>query len=143
MKRTLSLGASSLTGKSANQLAEKIFGKSDFPLKLRVTNKTPRALVLPDVRLELKPNFKSPENIVEVVFKDHGFFTRFVSDIDSLSENNKWIDAIELEDVDSQGEDMEPVVIEKKQRAVKAGVEPKSVMISEAAAGDTAIVDKK
>ncbi|MGS0741338.1 hypothetical protein ACVBEF_05840 [Glaciimonas sp. GG7] len=101
MKRTLSLGATSLTGKSANALAEEMFGHSAFPLQLRITNKTPRTLVLPDVRLELKPNFAGPDNIAEVTFKNHGLFTRFVSDIDALAELNQWADAINVTDVEN------------------------------------------
>lgn len=77
MANTLHLGASSLTGKSVNALVEEAFGKSEFPLALQLTNNTPRNLVFPDVRAELKPNFDAPGNQIEVTFKDHAQLTRF------------------------------------------------------------------
>ena len=100
MASTLHLGASSLTGKSVNALVEEAFGTSEFPLALRLTNNTPRNLVFPDIRAELKPNFRAPDNQVEVTFKDHAQLTRFASDVDSLSELNQWTDAMALDALD-------------------------------------------
>lgn len=138
MARTLSLGASSLTGKSANALVEEMFGKDEFPLQLLVTNKTPRMLVFPEARAELKANFNAPENMVEVTFKDNAQLTRFASDVDALSELNQWADAIDLE-----GEAMdEPATKSRSQKASKQNVDPKPTPEG-APADDSAATTKK
>ncbi|MDB5768017.1 MAG: hypothetical protein JWQ61_2831 [Collimonas fungivorans] len=142
MASTLHLGASSLTGKSVNTLVEEAFGKSEFPLDLRLTNHTPRYLVFPDIRAELKPNFSAPDNQIDVTFKDHAQLTRFASDVDSLSELNQWADAMALDALD----DAQPEEVAAKAPAAgkgqkKAGAESKSP--ADMPADDAANTDKK
>jgi hypothetical protein len=142
MASTLHLGASSLTGKSVNALVEEVFGKSEFPLALRLTNNTPRNLVFPDVRVELKPNFSAPDNQIEVTFKDHAQLTRFASDVDSLSELNQWGDAMALDALDDgQPDEAAAKVPATGKSQKKAGAESKPP--ADAAADDAANTDKK
>ncbi|MFJ2989870.1 hypothetical protein ACIPF8_18540 [Collimonas sp. NPDC087041] len=142
MASTLHLGASSLTGKSVNALVEEAFGTFEFPLALRLTNNTPRYLVFPDIRAELKPNFSTPDNQIDVTFKDHAQLTRFASDVDSLSELNQWAEAMALDALD----DGQPDEVAAKAPAggkgqKKAATEPKSP--ADTAADDAANTDKK
>lgn len=142
MARTLSLGASSLTGKSANALVEEMFGKDKFPLQLLVTNKTPRMLVFPEIRAELKANFNAPENVVEVTFKDNAQLTRFTSDIDALSELNQWADAIDLEEEAMEDPAAKNLSAGKSQKLSKPVVDPKPTLEG-ALADDSAATTKK
>jgi hypothetical protein len=142
MANTLHFGASSLTGKSVNALVEEAFGNAEFPLALRLTNNTPRNLVFPDVRAELKPNFRAPDNQIEVTFKDHAQLTRFASDVDSLSELNQWSDAMALDTLDDGQPDAMAVkasITGKGQK--KATVEPKSS--TDKVTDDAANTDKR
>ncbi|PFH08068.1 hypothetical protein BCF11_0420 [Collimonas sp. PA-H2] len=142
MANTLHLGASSLTGKSVNALVEEAFGKSEFPLALRLTNNTPRNLVFPDVRAELNPNFSAPDNQIEISFKDHAQLTRFASDVDSLSELNQWGDAMALDALDDgQPDEVIAKVSAGGKGQKKAGAESKS--LADTAADDAANTDKK
>ncbi|WP_211475097.1 hypothetical protein [Collimonas humicola] len=142
MAEILHLGASSLTGKSVNALVEEAFGKSEFPLALRLTNHTPRHLVFPDVRAELKPNFNAPDNQIEVTFKDHAQLTRFASDLDSLSELNQWADAMALDVLDDgQPDEAVAKVPAAGKGQKKVAAEPKSS--TGASADDAANTDKK
>lgn len=142
MASTLHLGASSLTGKSVNALVEAVFGKSEFPLTLRLTNNTPRNLVFTDIRAELKPNFSAPDNQMEVTFKDHAQLTRFASDVDSLSELNQWGDAMALDALDGgQLDEAAAKVTAGGKGQKKAATEPKSP--ANTVADDAANIDKK
>ncbi|PFH07852.1 hypothetical protein BCF11_0199 [Collimonas sp. PA-H2] len=142
MANTLHLGASSLTGKSVNALVEEAFGKSEFPLALRLTNNTPRNLVFPDVRAELKPNFSAPDNQIEVTFKDHAQLTRFASDVDSLSELNQWGDAMALDTLeDGRPDEVAAKVPATGKSQKKATAEPRSP--ADTPADDAANTDKK
>ena len=142
MASTLHLGASSLTGKSVNTLVEEAFGTSEFPLALRLTNNTPRNLVFPDIRAELKSNFRAPDNQIDITFKDHAQLTRFASDVDSLSELNQWADAMALDSLD----DGQPEEVAAKASAVgkvqkKVAAVPKSPV--DTPVDDAANTDKK
>ncbi|WP_211441385.1 hypothetical protein [Collimonas humicola] len=142
MAEILHLGASSLTGKSVNALVEDAFGKAEFPLALRLTNHTPRHLVFPDVRAELKPNFSVPDNAVEVTFKDHAQLTRFASDVDSLSELNQWGDAMSMNMLDDGQPDEAVAKIPaagKSQKKAAAELKPPA----DKATDDAANTDKK
>lgn len=142
MASTLHLGASSLTGKSVNALVEEAFGTSEFPLALRLTNNTPRNLVFPDIRVELKPNFSAPGNQIDVTFKDHAQLTRFASDVDSLSELNQWSEAMALNGVDDRQPDEVVVKVPATAKSQKkATAEPKSPV--DTPADDAADTDKK
>lgn len=100
------------------------------------------------MRLELKPNFALPDNIVAVTFKNHGLFTRFVSDIDTLAELNKWADAIDVADIENVKDAEEEATakrlasIVKNQKPLKPGVPEKSEPIVTTAT-DVAVAPKK
>jgi len=88
-KRTVELGAPSLTGKDANDLVAEVFADAKYPLKVVVKNHMPRDVVFPEVDglfLRHVGNQKDSQMTVEIASAD--LFQRLASSVEQVAELN-------------------------------------------------------
>lgn len=100
MTRNVEIGAPSLTGKDANDLAAKEFAKAKYPLKLVATNLMPRDVAFPEVEgLFLRHAGNEVERTKEITVDSEDQLHRLVSSVEQIAELNGYGRAFVLGDV--------------------------------------------
>jgi hypothetical protein len=122
MSTLINIGAPSLTGVDANDLVNEFFTGAEFPREMRLRNFLARNIALPEVHAFLTPI----DGKADVKIKSFDELHRLVSSIEQISELNKHLLAMSIED-------LTPATPIKVQNAPK--VAPKNAVV------DTAVVD--
>lgn len=97
-KRTVNLpiGAPSLTGIDANDVAAKEFTAGDFPLAVTFTSRANFSLIIPG-KFHLKPLHDTENCHATVEIKSLDSMQRLTSDLESIAENHKVAELVIVE----------------------------------------------
>ena len=94
-RKTKDIGMSSPQGEGVTQIADEL--ATTYPAKFDLTNNTPSKLVFPNVTGEILMPY---ETVTGVEFQDESQMARFITDVEHLSELNKWENAVTLTGAD-------------------------------------------
>ena len=95
MSTIINIGAPSLTGVDANDLVNEFFTGAEFPREMRLRNFLARNICLPEVSAFLTPI----DGKADVKIKSFDELHRLVSSIEQISELNKHLLAMSIEDL--------------------------------------------
>ena len=95
MSTIINIGAPSLTGVDANDLVNEFFTDAAFPREMRLRNFLARNIALPEVHAFLTPI----DGKADVKIKSFDELHRLVSSIEQISELNKHLLAMSIEDL--------------------------------------------
>jgi hypothetical protein len=95
MSTIINIGAPSLTGVDANDLVNEFFTGAEFPREMRLRNFLARNIALPEVHAFLTPI----DGKADVKIRSFDELHRLVSSIEQISELNKNLLAMSIEDL--------------------------------------------
>lgn len=110
------IGAPSLTGRSANQDVEKVFGQAQFPLEVTFENFMPRRVAFPEVPgLVLAHVAKLEDTKITLLVPDFATLQRLASSVESIAGLNSYAKAMtfKAEELVEEPKAVEPEVKEK------------------------------
>lgn len=123
MSESIVIGAPSKQGESAASQVKKVFGKTDFPLKVQVENLMPRDCSFPEVPgLSLRHCAnKSGLAVKEVLIPDLSTFCRLATSVEQIAVLNRYDQALKISLKDSPKVEPETVkTTAQRKRTVKA-----------------------
>lgn len=89
------IGAPSLTGRSANQDVEKVFGQAKFPLEITFENFMPRRVAFPEVPgLVLAHVAKLADTKITLLVRDFASLQRLASSVEAIAGLNSYAKAM-------------------------------------------------
>lgn len=89
------IGAPSLTGRSANQDVEKVFGQAKFPLEITFENFMPRRVAFPEVPgLVLAHVAKLEDTKITLLVRDFASLQRLASSVEAIAGLNSYAKAM-------------------------------------------------
>lgn len=100
MNKKITLGAPSLIGKGANDLAANGFSGAVYPMKAVITNHMPRDISLPEIKGLFLRNVCNSEglNRATVEITNETQLKRVISDVEQIAELNGYKKALTIED---------------------------------------------
>lgn len=89
------IGAPSITGRSANQDVEKVFGQAKFPLEITFENFMPRRVAFPEVPgLVLAHVAKLADTKITLLVRDFASLQRLASSVEAIAGLNSYAKAM-------------------------------------------------
>lgn len=108
------IGAPSLTGRSANQDVEKVFGQAKFPLEITFENFMPRRVAFPEVPgLVLAHVAKLADTKITLLVRDFASLQRLASSVEAIAGLNSYAKAMTF--TVEEPKPVEPKAEEKKE----------------------------
>lgn len=108
------IGAPSLTGRSANQDVEKVFGQAKFPLEITFENFMPRRVAFPEVPgLVLAHVAKLEDTKITLLVRDFASLQRLASSVEAIAGLNSYAKAMTF--TVEEPKPVEPKAEEKKE----------------------------
>lgn len=108
------IGAPSITGRSANQDVEKVFGQAKFPLEITFENFMPRRVAFPEVPgLVLAHVAKLEDTKITLLVRDFASLQRLASSVEAIAGLNSYAKAMTF--TVEEPKPVEPKAEEKKE----------------------------
>lgn len=129
------IGAPSITGRSANQDVEKVFGQAKFPLEITFENFMPRRVAFPEVPgLVLAHVAKLADTKITLLVRDFASLQRLASSVEAIAGLNSYAKAMTFtveEPKPSEPEAKEEPKAEEKKEEVKESTVSKTETVEE------------